>query len=337
MALPVIRNLFRDPTPEQSMLIGPSCLALTQEERMSATTTDLNGYLVNPHDVVRITAQITNAANDGKASGARLGACAGVVSGAAIGAFGAGRYVAPSLPVIALGALGGGVTGGLAGYKLGSVTGEKLGRSQEITKINSSLEFRNWRHIKYETEVFPALSTYMPTDQWDRVQLNCPITKGWMNDPVHANDGHMYERTEILKYLSFWDRNHPEELLAALPLAARTEVLNTRSPFRNGNIQLNLLKEKLSYYDDLFMTLNKNYNQRVMSQKVIYAKSLANELPMPTEEETRIVNFYFTPQLAKQDIANAMSATVFQSDLPQVNKEKGVAFLMAAVNLPEVL
>jgi uncharacterized protein YqeY len=158
-----------------------------------------------------------------------------------------------------------------------------------------------------------------------------------MKNAVQANDGHMYERSQILDYLVQWDIDHPADQLAALPLAARIEVLNTRSPFRNGNIQLNLLKEKLSYYDDLFMTLNKNYNQRVMSQKVIYAKSLANELPMPTEEETRIVNFYFTPQLAKQDIANAMSATVFQSDLPQVNKEKGVAFLMAAVNLPEVL
>jgi hypothetical protein len=332
MSLSVIRTLFPQPTPDQEMLIGPSCLVLTDGQRRSIKSINLNDYQLSPGNGQQAARRIACAVSSGQFKGALYGAGTGALAGAIISL----QETEPSLTgTISKVVIGGGV-GATAGYYAGG----ELGRHNGVNAIENSLEYHQWKNEKYQTEIFSPLSNFMDRDSLEAIErdLTCPITWDWMNHPIHANDSRVYEKEKILEWLDDWDKKYPPAKLEELSAEERTEALANRSPIKGAYIYRADLVERKDHYDQIFQNLKQNYNQKVTSQLAIYAKSLAHALPMPmTAEETLIVKFYSASQLDRTKISNKMRATVLGSDLPEDEIEAGQLLLAAAAKIPVLI
>ncbi len=328
----ILNSLFSNAL--QYMLIGSSCLALTDKERSIIENFNFDNYQHSTpvrSEIASIKAHaIAKAQITGVVSGFLLGSIIGVV--VAWNNWHKEHTLA--------GGLSGGITGGATGY----YAGKEIGQKRIMKKLSNSTEYQIWKNKNYETTIFPALSRYIDPDQWDRMQLTCPITLDFMIEPVKAEDGHVYEKAALLSHLNAWDRRQEQIELervwrneAPLSSQERLEVLQTRSPLRNGNITITGLEELPGYYQEIFEILKRAYNNEVLKQRTIFARTELPPQPF-SEEVSKVVRFYEKTQRERSIIANDMHTSILRSPVLS-DKESEVAqeFLNAAAKLPRLL
>lgn len=340
MILEKIRTVFPENhrTQEQDLLIGSSCLALTDKERETIESLNLDNYQASLSEQekedlsVRVAEAVTKAQFWGATAGAATG---GMAAGASA------WYFAPLMPVAIIAS---GLGGAVAGGKIGHYTGGRIGHRRAIKDETNSPEFRIWRNERFESIIFPALSRYADPDSWNRKQLICPITLDWMIEPVLAEDGHMYEKEAILAHLAAWEARHQQNEvdrqefgLRSLSLQELQEILQTRSPLRNGNITIDGLKKIPDYYRGIFDELTRNYNIKVLQQHNIAAQ--AKNLPQPfSEEVAKVVSFYEKTQRERTIMATDMQVGLLRStELSDEEVEAGGELLKAAAKLPKLI
>lgn len=209
-------------------------------------------------------------------------------------------------------------------------------------------EFVRWKDEKYATVILPALSRYVNLDKEEsKIRLTCPITFDWMIDPVRAEDGHVYEKAALIRHLVTWT-DRLIETLALRQVQGRgpfspqeaQEILNTRSPLRNGDITIEGLKELLGYYEETVRSLISKYNMKVLNQRAIVnqANNQAQELP---EEVAKVVRFYSMTQERRDHIKADMRRDllihrVFRPD-EQIEEDQALDLLTAAAKPPELI
>ncbi|MEK7340216.1 MAG: U-box domain-containing protein [Candidatus Rhabdochlamydia sp.] len=315
-------------TEEQDMLIGDTCLALTDKERKEIENLNFESYQYNSPQRAEISARVADAVYKAQLAGAATRAAVGALGGGALA-----WKTTSSVPLTALAGAAGGLTGGVTGY----YAGEKLGHARVITDIKNSPEYHKWRNEKYETIIFPALSRYMDPNQWEDFQLICPITHNFMLEPVQATDGHIYDKSAILAHLAVWQGkwNSLDRLL--LSTERQTELWMSSSPFRAGHVTANTLEPLPDYYKNIFDGLVHNYNSKVLTQKSIV--DLAKEEYGPlTEKAEKIVKLYSMNQRRRRIIGNEMTAALLRRE--EISDEEfkvASEFLGAAAELPKEL
>lgn len=343
--LETIRNLFPSVTrtSEQDMLIGSSCLSLTEEERYGICTYGNTArafeiYRADPANVDDVTQRIGEAVFRGKV----IGGISGGLVGAATGSVGGAMITAQFIP-IPHAILGGAIVGGVGGAVTGAYVGSKIGGSKvnqnKVLELSKSSEVRRWTHDKYKASVFPPLMQYISLKNEDQIQL-CPLTLNWMDEPVEANDHHIYEKTALLTHLTTHEARWPAASLAQLDPVERERILNERSPLRICNIHKEDLKPVKEYHANLFISLINNYNERVLHQKAVYAafekgvegeslNKLFEAARMDRREADQVVRFYQTSEVEREDIVLDMESTINKSRL-SFNEKAGVKTWLAA-------
>lgn len=340
MILEKIRTTFPETnrTQDQDLLIGSSCLALTDKERDTIENLNFNRYHSSLDEKeredlsVRVAEAVAKAQMWGTVSGFTTG---GVAAGASA------WYLAALTP---LATIVSGVGGAVAGRKIGHYAGGRIGHRRAIKNETNSSEYILWRNEKFETIIFPALSRYVDPNKWSTVQLECPITLDWMMEPVRAEDGHIYEKSAILAHLAAWEERQRQmeenrRGFALEPLSPQElqEVLQTRSPLRNGNITVGGLRELPDYYKEIFRKLECNYNTKVSEQQSIAAQ--VKDLPQPFPEEVaKVVRWYSMTQRERNLIEDEMRPSLLRStELSDEEVEGAREFLNAAAKLPKVI
>jgi hypothetical protein len=268
----------------------------------------------------------------------------GKVTGCAAGGAGAGAsawYLAALSPFWTAAS---GVAGGYLGFHAGKQKGGDIGHAISMKNVTNSPEFVCWKDEKYVTVVLPTLSRYVDLDKESKTQLTCPITFDWMKEPVRAKDGHVYEKAAIIKHLATWP-GRVTEMLALRPIQTlipkdAQEILNTSSPFRNGYISIDELKELPGYYEETVRSLIFEYNMKVLNQRAIVnqANNQAQELP---EEVAKVVKFYSMTQEKRDHIKADMRRDllihrVFRPD-EQTEEDQALDLLTAAAKPPELI
>ena len=327
MILQTIRDCLPEVvrTREQDLLIGDTCLALTDKEREEIENVNFENYQYNSPQKTEISARIADAVHKSQLKG--------VAIGAAIGALGGGTIawkLTNSIQVAALGGAAGGLVGGISGYH----AGKKRGRKMVVSDITHSPEYRKWENEKYETIIFPALSRYMDPDQYENFELTCPITLGFMLEPVQASDNHIYEKSAILAHLAAWKQRWNSSETAFLSTENQVALLMASSPFRIYPITENTLKPLPNYYRNIFHELVNNYNSKVLEQQSIV--DLAEKILEPlTEQAEKIVQLYSMTQRERTRIETRMRIAL--EDLPDTDLEDAYEFLTASAKLPRLL
>ena len=297
MTLGKIRAAFPESnrTPEQDLLIGSSCLALTDKERKAIENINFKSYQFslnnkeNENLNVRVGEAVARAQFWGATSGATAGGTAGGLSA---------WYWASLTPLATIAStLGGAFVGGVAGHNLGG----KLGYRRVIKDIIHSPEYLLWRNEKFETIVFPALARYMDEDTWDRVQLECPITNQFAIEPVQDPHGHIFENEAIIHWLRICDQSLLDRLstFPGISIEEFENALQSRCPLKAGCITEDQLKKIPDYYKKIFSELMCNYNMQVLRQRFVVdqARNQIQELP---EEMAKVVRFYLIDLLHNQ-------------------------------------
>ena len=244
-----------------------------------------------------------------------------------------------SLATVASG-LGSAISGALVGYSLEEIIGSKRAIKDEA----SSPKYIFWSNQKYKKTIFPALSRYEKPTLWSNIPLECPITLDWMLKPVQAEDGHIYEKAAILAHLAAWRKRLQEKKaerlrfgMGPIPPQEMQELLQARSPLRNGNITIAGLKECPDYYEIIFEKLKRTYNAKVSEKQSIAAD--AENIPQPfTEEVSKVMRFYEKTQrersITEADVHTDLlkSPTLSDKEIKKANE-----FLNAASALPRLL
>ncbi|MGL4540375.1 MAG: hypothetical protein ACRCU0_05300 [Candidatus Rhabdochlamydia sp.] len=328
MSLEILRTTFPKTirTEEQDLIIGDSCLALTEKERYEIENLNFENYQYNSPERAEVCARVTDAIYKAKIMGAASGAAAGTVAASAIT-----WKLTESLGATALAGAGGGLTGAAAGY----YAGKKIGNEMVVNDISRSIEYRKWENEKYESIIFPALSRYMDPDRWDRFQIQCPITHDLMLEPVKARDNHIYEKTAILAHLEAWQERWNSWERYTLPRERQMEILQSISPFRSGYISADTLEGLPDYYKNIFKELKTNYNDKVLDQRLVVG--LADRVTELSPFDDKIVKFYEKTQRERSIIAADMHTALLRSTLSEEKVEKGREFLSAAAKLPELV
>lgn len=342
MILEKIRTAFPEinQTQEQDLLIGSTCLALTDKERDTIENINFNRYQSSLDEEkredlsVRVAEAVAKAQIWGTASGFTTG---GVTAGASA------WYLAALTPLwTAASGVGGAISGALVGHSLGGRIGHRRALENEIHEPG----FIRWQDEKYATVVLPALSRYVDLDE-SKKPLMCPITLDWMKEPVRAKDGHVYEKEAIIEHLINW-MERTTETLALRQVQERgpfspqemQELLNTSSPLRNGFISIDELKELPGYYEETVRSLIFEYNMKVLNQRAIIdqTKNQTQELP---EEVAKVVRFYSMTQERRDHIKadmrrNLLIHRVFRPD-EQAEEDQALDLLTAAAKPPELI
>ena len=119
-----------------------------------------------------------------------------------------------------------------------------------------------------------------------RESITCPITSDVMTDPVQGNDGHTYERSAILEWLS---RN---------PISPQT-----RQPMRESDLKVNASIRFLcdKYHSGAFGTIDisDRPNAKVSSDKI----TLDHKISKNSEDKTMMV-FNVNPDNFPKDLEN---------------------------------
>ncbi|MGB7128605.1 MAG: hypothetical protein WBD50_05905 [Candidatus Rhabdochlamydia sp.] len=339
MILDKIRTAFPEinRTPEQDLLIGSTCLALTDQERNTINNLNFNSYESSLNNKQRTDLSLKTA--ETVANAQWWGKTTGCVAGGT-GAGAAAWYLAALSPLLTAAS---GVAGGYLGFQGGKKAGGELGHKRAIKNMTDSPEFIRWKDEKYATVVLPALSRYVEPDE-NSQQLMCPITFDWMKNPVQADDGRVYEKEAMIKHLIAW-MGRLEEMLELRPISTLSpkdaeEILNTSSPFRNAFISIHRLKELPGYYKEEVRSLAYKYNMEVLRQRAIVyeAQNEAQELP---EEVSKVVRFYSMTQerrdLIKADMRRDLLVNrVFRPD-EQIEEDQALDLLTAAAKPPELI
>lgn len=310
-------------TEQQDLLIGDTCLALTDKEREEIENLNFENYQYNSPQRAEVSARVADAVYRAKLAGA--------VTGTAVGALGGGTAAwktTKSVPMTALGGAAGGLTGGVSGY----YAGKKISHRMIVSDITNSPEYHKWKNEKYETIIFPALSRYVEPSQYENFQLICPITLDFMLEPVRAKDNHIYEKSAILAHLAAWQERRE---FVGRPFLPADWVAS--SPFRICHITADTLKPLPDYYKKIFHELIGNYNSKVLAQQSIV--DLAKEQFGPlTEQAEKIVRLYSMTQRERIRIKNAIEAELLNiEDIPDIKLEEINNFLIASANLPRLL
>jgi hypothetical protein len=331
--LQILRTIFPEATrtPDQDMLIGSSCLALTATQRESICTYgDLTRaftiYRAANNDVAERIATVKLRAEIGCGI---VGGITGAAAGATVGAY-IGNRISPAAVVPC--AIFCGVSGGVAGGYAAADKGGLVAANREIATLTHSREARQWTHNRLKMDIYPPLMQYLTTARANEVQqrdLICPLSLDWMDEPVLAGDLHTYERTKILDHLDAWDRRYPAERLAAFSQEQRDAAYLLRSPFRICNIKIAEFKPAEAYHQTLFPFLINNYNESVILQREIVAtahEDAANpvkparldqrlhNIGMNRFQADKVVRFYDTPKADLQKIAKKMAKVVLDTD-----------------------
>lgn len=323
MLLEKIRTIFPEAnrTQEQDLLIGSSCLALTNKERETIENLNFDSYQYSEPVRDQIASQKADAIVKAQVIGAVSGAAIGCVAGAA---FARNKFNGDDkrLPTL-IGGLGGALAGAAGGY----FAGKEIGSIKFTKDLNSSVEYKEWKNKKYEDIIFPALSRYVDPIEWDRVQLICPITLGWMREPVRAEDHHFYEKSALIAHLHAWEgrqrqieidrQNHGQDPFTP---EERLQALQTSSPFRNGNVTMAGSKEFPDYYHQIFEKLKFNYNIQVTEQHalVTLSKTVLDQLGLSepfSPEIAKVVKFYEKTQRERSIISGEMYINLLRSPL----------------------
>ncbi|MGB7128135.1 MAG: hypothetical protein WBD50_03470, partial [Candidatus Rhabdochlamydia sp.] len=341
MILEKIRTAFPEinRTQEQDLLIGSTCLALTDQERDTIENLNFNKYQSSLDEKkskkvsLRVVETVANAQWWGKVSGFATGS---------VSAGTAAWYLAALSPLLT--AASGGL-GGYLGFEAGKIMGGDIGHELAMENEINEPEFICWKDEKYATVILPALSRYVDLDKEEsKTQLTCPITLDWMVEPVRAKDGHVYEKAAIIRHLATWP-GRVTEILALRPIQTLTpkdaqEILNTSSPLRNGFISIDELKELPGYYEETVRSLISKYNMKVLNQRTIVDqnKDQTQELP---EEVAKVVRFYSMTQERRDHIKADMRRDllihrVFRPD-EQTEEDQALDLLTAAAKPPELI
>jgi len=320
-----IRALIPHPTPIEDGLIGPSCLALTQQERAGINNANVQGYIAaNPNLLQRVHVAAERTQLKAAAGGGILGAIFGFV-GAYFTGHSENERVGAACQV--------GIAGAGAGY-LGSanIALENAHENLEREILNSPA-FGSWKKDRWKTVVFPSLLRYHA--QRDQVELECVIKQDWMDSPCAAIDGHFYEKTEILAHLAQWNITWPADRLAQLTPAALTDARNLRSPFRGGDILEDRLPPVPLYYEGIRKDLTRNYNDKVATHTGIGADIARGvNVPIWTPEVASTVEFYLATPAQRIVAADRMRAVVLLSPLPAEVKIHADQLLQASSEAP---
>lgn len=329
MILQTIRNCLPEVvrTEEQDLLIGDTCLALTDKERKEIENLNFENYQYNSPQRAEVSARVADAVYKAQLAGAATGAAVGALGGGAVA-----WKTTKSVPMAALGGAAGGITGGISGY----YAGEKIGHRWIVTDITTSPEYKKWENEKYETIIFPALSRYMDPSQYENFQLICPITLDFMLEPVRARDNHIYEKSAILAHLAAWRSRLPFDF-DSLPQERRQELLKNSLPFRIAHVTEDALEPIPRYYRDIFDRLVGNYNKQVFTQQSIVNR--ANEQSGPlTEQEEKIVKLYSMTQRQRNRIDSEIGMSLLNiEEISDKEIEDSREFLTAAAKLPRLL
>ena len=339
MILEKIRTAFPEinRTPEQDLLIGSTCLALTDQERDTIENLNFNKYQSSLDEKkskeisLRVAKTVANAQWWGKVTGCAAG-------GAGAGA--AAWYLAALSPLLTAAS---GAAGGYLGFESGKIIGGDVGHEIAMKNETYTPEFIRWKDKKHATVILPALSRYVDLDE-SKKQLMCPITLDWMIEPVQAKDGHVYEKAAIIEHLINW-MERLEEMLRLQPIQTLTpkdaqEILNTSSPLRNGFISVGELEELPGYYEEDVRSLISKYNMKVLKQRAIVDQT-KNQTQELSEEVTKVVKFYSMTQKERNHIKADMRRDllihrVFRPD-EQTEEDQALDLLTAAAKLPELI
>ncbi|VHO00766.1 hypothetical protein [Candidatus Rhabdochlamydia sp. T3358] len=255
MTLGKIRAVFPEDnrTPDQDLLIGSNCLALTDKERNLIENINFKGYQFSLNDEqneslsIRVGEAVSKAQFWGAAGGSTTG---GAVGGAVA------WYWVPLMPLITIASgVGGAIVGGVTGYNLGG----KFGHRRVVENVTHSSEYLHWSNEKYEKIIFPALSRFVDVDVWERVPLECPITNQFAIEPVRDPHGHVFENEAIINWLRTCDQSLLNRLFEFPPISQEEleNALQRRCPLRAGFITEDQLKKIPDYYKNIFKKINK--------------------------------------------------------------------------------
>jgi hypothetical protein len=324
MILQKIRNYLPQGirTEEQDLLIGDTCLALTDKEREEIENLNFENYYYNSPQRAEISAKIADAVHKAQLVAVRV-----------LGGGSTTCKTTNSLPMTALARAAGSLLGSISGY----YAGENLGHAMVVTDTKNSPEYRKWENEKYQTIIFPALSRYMNPNQWEDFQLLCPITLGFMLEPVQAIDNHIYDKSAILTHLATWQERWNSWDRQCLPAERQIDLWRASSPFRAAYITANTLKPLPNYYRNIFYKLVHNYNSKVLAQQFIVDLAKENFGPL-TKEAEKIVKLYKMTQRQRTRVDGEIGMILLNKDeISDEDLEESREFLSAAAKLPRKL
>lgn len=328
MSLYILRTVFPKLDADQTVLMGPRCLALTEKERnqivMCTTIGRLfDGFLQSinyssgltgtavERAIGQRTAQLMEQKRDAYIKWCTIkGAVGGAVVGGGAGALIGGIALLPA----AVGGTVGGVAGGFAGRKIGRSRAAALPQAAEeataADQILSPLRATDTatRQGLFEGDAFiqfcarncrEAIDSLIPLVEHDRdifqpeqENLVCGITHIRINDPVRGDDGGLYERAAILGWIASSNRlTDPAQLLP---------IHGASSPFRSPQRVTvgGLRDDKQEYFPRLIQYLVRTYNARVEVQERYGNATAAERVAMekkllpPTTEIADVHCFY---------------------------------------------
>lgn len=362
-------------TQEQDLLIGSSCLTLTDKERDTIANLTFERYQasLNQEDNKNLTQKISDVISKYQFWGGTGGAVAGGAAGGGIA-----WYFAPLMPFVTF-------TSGLAGAVLGGASGltvgGNIGYERAVEDVRHSPEFTIWKYEQYEDIIFPALARYTDTEAYEKINLQCGIDKCFALDPVQDSHGHIFNKKSIIQWFSKWNETWPEvklsqfltlaklqrlllelpeeqtqmalqdlfqgmpqeqiamisQLIAQNPAEQLEQAFIRRCPLDGGFITEKDLKSLPNYYQYIFTELKDNYNRKVSEQRSLVGRAKEFIGPLP-EEASKVVAFYSKTQDEKYAIANKMQIAVLESQkFRPAEVLDSISFLNSATQLPKFI
>lgn len=369
VSLERVRESFPNPTEEQNALIGPACLALTEEERTLCQDANDDGKKFerfireNPaiESSLRASTRLEvceEALQRAEETRRRTAAAAGAAIG---GSTGAALAVVTKAPIVAAAVLvgGGAAVGGYVGYHCGAVLGERLigplttdaqKEEAETTRlvydrITSSPEFIAWAQ-RLEEEAIDILKDFV-----DPYELRCPLSLERIQDPVLTEDGHIYERAWIVGHLAAWEANWQRRGFAELPQEAQLAERRRRSPLRIRDISAISATRGQNEGNPLLARLVRMYDERVYRQRNYFNASEADrpvvaiQSELSVQEQRGITAFYGMAPQRKTAVGASLAAQAMMqggmaTENPQEAFEQSLSIvrkLGATLKLPQPL
>jgi hypothetical protein len=305
--------LPQERTPDQDALVGSASLALTDLEKQcidefSDPKKEYKNYVKSlPEDREEEMRQSMDLAIEKGSKKtawkqAGCGAVTGAVSGTVLSTIAlVGGPVAFGFTVLGVAPVFGGIMA-YGCYKTGLERGAVAAENARIFTVTNTRECAEWIRQRCHKIALPALLQFMPADRRERIDLDCPITRDWMQDPVEAADHRVYERSEIVRSL---------QIQGVSPF--------TREPMYAGE-----LISRPDYYKDTFTEMHQNYNARVSQRESVVAawerREPGTELSefhvegVAPEETAQILRFHNMGERRLKTTAHALSTEVLGRD-----------------------